>query len=137
MATNAALDELRRRKRRPVPGLPSLDGQGPGSGSGVPSGPPRGMPAAASAVPAGGAVPPVEGLVADRVDVDAAVSRLPEEFRAAVVLRDLCDLEYAEISEILGIPPGTVRSRIARGRGLLADLLGNRTPAPDRPSTRP
>jgi RNA polymerase sigma-70 factor (ECF subfamily) len=124
VATNAALDELRRRKRRPVPGLPSFDG------SGVPSAPPGGMPAA-------GVVPPVEGLVADRVDVDAAVSRLPEEFRAAVVLRDLCDLEYAEIADILGVPPGTVRSRIARGRGLLADLLGNRTPAPDRPSTRP
>jgi RNA polymerase sigma-70 factor (ECF subfamily) len=56
------------------------------------------------------------------------------------VLRDLCDLEYAEIAEILGVPPGTVRSRIARGRGQLADLMsaaGNRTTAVDRPTTSP
>lgn len=122
VATNAALDELRRRQRRPRPGLPDLDGH---------------------AAPAAPAAPPtaVDGLVADRVDVDAAVARLPEEFRAPVVLRDLCDLEYAEIADILGIPPGTVRSRIARGRGQLADLLaeatGNPTTALDRPTTRP
>jgi RNA polymerase sigma-70 factor, ECF subfamily len=115
VATNAALDELRRRGRRPTPGLPELDG--------------RTLPATPASA--------IEGLVADRLDVDAAVARLSEEFRAAVVLRDLCDLEYAEISEILGVPPGTVRSRIARGRGQLADLIGNPMPAPDRPTTRP
>jgi RNA polymerase sigma-70 factor (ECF subfamily) len=120
VATNAALDELRRRSRRPVPGLPDLDG-------------PAGVSPGSPGTVTGG----VEGLVADRVDVDAAVARLPEDFRAAVVLRDLCDLEYAEIAEVLGLPPGTVRSRIARGRAQLADLLGNRTPAPDRPSTQP
>jgi RNA polymerase sigma-70 factor (ECF subfamily) len=124
VATNATLDDLRRRNRQPTPGLPDLDGPGaPGAAS----------TAGAAAAPGSG----IEGLVADRLDVDAAVARLPDEFRAAVVLRDLCDLEYAEISEILGIPPGTVRSRIARGRGLLADLLGNRTTDPDRPTTRP
>ena len=42
---------------------------------------------------------------------------------SAVVLRDLCTLDYAEIADVLGIPPGTVRSRIARGRAQLADLL--------------
>jgi RNA polymerase sigma-70 factor (ECF subfamily) len=42
-----------------------------------------------------------------------------------VVLRDLCDLDYAEISRVLDVPPGTVRSRIARGRALLATALGN------------
>jgi RNA polymerase sigma-70 factor, ECF subfamily len=123
VATNAALDELRRRSRRPVPGLPDLDG---------PAGVSPGSPGSPGSVTGG-----VEGLVADRVDVDAAVARLPEDFRAVVVLRDLCDLEYAEIAEVLGLPPGTVRSRIARGRAQLADLLGNRTPAPDRPSTQP
>ena len=86
----------------------------------------------------------MDGLIADRLDIDAALARLPEDFRAAVVLRDLCDLEYAEIADILGLPPGTVRSRIARGRGQLADLMrsleaspGNRTTATDRPTTSP
>ena len=64
-------------------------------------------------------------------------ARLPYEFRVAVVLRDLCDLDYAEIGRVLDIPPGTVRSRIARGRAQLADLLGNPATAPDRPTTSP
>ena len=87
---------------------------------------------------AGGAAidPRVEGL-GDRIEVDAALARLPYEFRVAVVLRDLCDLDYAEIARVLDIPPGTVRSRIARGRGQLADLLGNPAAEPDRPTTSP
>jgi RNA polymerase sigma-70 factor (ECF subfamily) len=76
--------------------------------------------------------------VAARVDVDAALAQLSPEFRAAVVLRDLCGLDYAEIAEVLRIPPGTVRSRIARGRGQLADLLVGNPQGPDpRPSPRP
>jgi RNA polymerase sigma-70 factor (ECF subfamily) len=68
--------------------------------------------------------------------VDAALASIPVEFRTAVVLRDLCTLDYAEIAEVLGIPPGTVRSRIARGRALLADRLGgNPSPRGDRPRT--
>ena len=76
---------------------------------------------------------------ADRVDIDRALSQLPAEFRVAVVLRDLSGLDYSEIAEILGVPPGTVKSRIARGRGALANLLGAGNPpaAPERPSTRP
>jgi RNA polymerase sigma-70 factor (ECF subfamily) len=77
------------------------------------------------------------GAVADRLDVDVALARLPDEFRVAVVLRDLCDLDYAEIARVLDIPPGTVRSRIARGRGQLADVLGNPAPSSDRPTTSP
>jgi RNA polymerase sigma-70 factor (ECF subfamily) len=50
------------------------------------------------------------------------------------VLRDLCGLDYAEIAEVLDIAPGTVRSRISRGRGALAHVLaGNPSPAPERP----
>ena len=56
---------------------------------------------------------------ATRVDIDAALARLPMEYRAAVVLRDLCGLSYDEIGAALGVPPGTVRSRISRGRTLL------------------
>lgn len=77
------------------------------------------------------------GAVAERLGVDAALAQLPGDFRAAVVLRDLCDLDYAEIGRVLDIPPGTVRSRIARGRALLADLLGNPAPSPDRPTASP
>ena len=70
-----------------------------------------------------------------RLDVDAALRELPEDFRVAVVLRDLCDLDYAEIADVLDVPPGTVRSRIARGRALLVEHLapvGNQEPAPVR-----
>jgi len=75
--------------------------------------------------------------VADRLAVDAALAQLPEEFRAAVVLRDLCDLDYAEIAAVLDIPAGTVRSRIARGRAQLARLLGpgNHGRDGDRPTS--
>jgi RNA polymerase sigma-70 factor (ECF subfamily) len=71
----------------------------------------------------------VESAVAARIDVDAALAALAPEFRAAVVLRDLCDLDYAEIADALGVPIGTVRSRIARGRAAIAQFLGG-TPSP-------
>ncbi|MCB0951952.1 MAG: hypothetical protein KDB13_04345, partial [Microthrixaceae bacterium] len=61
---------------------------------------------------------------------------LPEDFRMAVVLRDVADLDYETISEITGVPIGTVRSRIARGRGRLADALGSGTDSPSHPSDR-
>ena len=74
--------------------------------------------------------------VAVRLDLDAALTRLPEEFRAPVVLRDVAGCDYAEIGSILRIPPGTVRSRIARGRARLAELMrdngGNHHDAAER-----
>ena len=86
--------------------------------------------------------PAVADHVADRLEVDAALATLPPDFRAAVVLRDLCQLYYAEIADLLDVPIGTVRSRIARGRGHLADAIGhtrtgNSTGATDRPTTAP
>ncbi len=113
IATNAALDELRRRRRRPEPADVSAEGSR-GAGTAV----------------AGDA----SGAVAARVDVDAALLRLPPEFRAAVVLRDLCDLSYDEIGEVLDIPAGTVRSRIARGRAALAEALTEGRNREDPPS---
>jgi RNA polymerase sigma-70 factor (ECF subfamily) len=111
VATNAAIDELRRRARRPVPDDAVVE------------------------VASGRAGPEA---VVDRLDVDAALARIPEEFRAAVVLRDLCDLDYARIAAVLEIPPGTVRSRIARGRAALAhelgDDFGNSAATADRPT---
>jgi RNA polymerase sigma-70 factor, ECF subfamily len=55
--------------------------------------------------------------------VDAALERLPEEFREAVVLRELEGLSYKEIAAIAGIPLGTVMSRLARARKLLLQYL--------------
>jgi RNA polymerase sigma-70 factor, ECF subfamily len=110
VATNAALDEIRRRSRRPAPVETPADMR--------------------PAVLSPGGLGSVESAVAARIDVDAALGSLPAEFRAAVVLRDLCDLDYAEIADALGIPIGTVRSRIARGRAALALHLGDGDPAP-------
>jgi RNA polymerase sigma-70 factor (ECF subfamily) len=110
VVTNAALDELRRKQRRPEP----VD------------------VAASDAASAG---PALDAVVTERVDIDAALATLPPEFRVAVVLRDLCDLDYAAIAEVLDVPPGTVRSRIARGRALLAEVLGNPEAATGRRSS--
>lgn len=108
IATNAALDELRRRRRR------------------VPTSPPRTDLADAGASA-------LEQRVAAKLDVDAALGELPDDFRVAVVLRDLCDLDYPEIAEILEVPVGTVKSRIARGRRSLATRLGSRVGNQDDP----
>ncbi|MEP6659319.1 MAG: RNA polymerase sigma factor [Acidimicrobiales bacterium] len=111
ITTNSCLDELRRRSRRPDPRAELPE--------------PR----------AGG--PTVASAVSDRLDIESALRTLPMEFRTAVVLRDLCELDYAEIADVLGIPPGTVRSRIARGRAALSRALGNPEPTTERPSNEP
>ena len=117
IATNAALDELRKRDRRPALHVDADDGS------------------------TRDVVDPLADRrvngVADRLAIDQALDRLPEEFRVAVVLRDVCDLDYGEIAETLDVPVGTVKSRISRGRSLLADQLGNRAPAAERPSSTP
>lgn len=121
IATNAALDELRRRNRRPhLTREHDLGDDHLGEVTG------------AHRLSDDGASGRVE-QVADRMVLDAALQQLPEEFRVAVVLRDLADLDYAEIGAILGIPPGTVRSRISRGRSALAASLGNRSDLAGRP----
>ena len=55
--------------------------------------------------------------------VQAALTRLSPELREAVILRDLQQLEYAEIRQVLAVPEGTVKSRINRGRIELARIL--------------
>jgi RNA polymerase sigma-70 factor (ECF subfamily) len=60
-----------------------------------------------------------------RPDLEAALAALPEEFRAAVVLADVEGLALQTVSDVLGIPVGTVKSRVFRGRRMLADALGN------------
>lgn len=60
-----------------------------------------------------------------RLDVARALRDLPEEQRVPIVMRDLYGMTYEEIARATGAPPGTVRSRIARGRSKLAGTLGN------------
>lgn len=57
------------------------------------------------------------------VDLQAALDALPEAFRQAVWLRDVEELTYAEIAGVLGVPIGTVMSRISRGRRALYERL--------------
>ncbi len=52
-------------------------------------------------------------------EIIRAIDALPADYRAAVVLSDIQELRYAEIAELLGIPEGTVKSRLFRGRRLL------------------
>ncbi len=52
-----------------------------------------------------------------------ALDRLSPDLREAVILRDLQDLDYLEIAQVLGVPHGTVKSRINRGRLELARVL--------------
>ncbi len=58
-----------------------------------------------------------------REDLQGALDALPDVFREAVWLRDVEEFTYAEIAEMLGIPIGTVMSRISRGRRLLFERL--------------
>ena len=88
---NICLDELRRRRRRPEPNHDLVERR------------------------VATLHDPSEAVDA-RLTLDALLALLPSEFRAAVVLRDIADLDYAAIAEVLGIPDGTVRSRISRGR---------------------
>ena len=106
IATNAALDELRRIRRRDVPNDDATFEN-------------------ISVIDATNAVDA-------QMDVSAALAEIPEEFRVALVLRHIADLDYEEIAVILEIPVGTVRSRLSRGRAQLAALLGNQSEPPGR-----
>ncbi|MBV9663849.1 MAG: sigma-70 family RNA polymerase sigma factor [Actinobacteria bacterium] len=102
ITTNVFLDDVRRQRRRPAV---------------VMADPPDALlPAAPSADEALAST-----TLPDRVQ--AALARLPEDFRAAVVLCDVVGESYEQIAESLGIPIGTVRSRIHRARALLRDAL--------------
>ena len=104
IATNAALDELRRRKRRPL-SLFARDGE--------------------QVDIADTHSDDQQSMIESSDYLTQGLAQIPEEFRIALVLRDVADLDYEEISQVLDVPIGTVRSRIARGRARLADILGN------------
>ena len=97
ITTNAFLDDVRRKRRRPTVALPDD----------------------AERVLAG--VDDVSLSLPD--DIQQALRNLPDDFRAAVVLCDVVGLSYEEIADQLGIPVGTVRSRIHRGRATLRGVL--------------
>lgn len=118
IATNASLDELRRRKRRAVP--VSSDAADHHENQAA-------DPHSADAVES----------IGDHLALDAALRVLSEDYRVPVVLRDVADLDYAEIAAVLDVPIGTVKSRIARGRAALAESLGNQSAEPERPSRAP
>ena len=106
LTTNACHDIGRRKARTPVP-VEELPAQVGGS----------------------------ESQTDTRLAVEEALRALPREQRAPIVMRDLYGMGYEEIAEALGVPSGTVKSRIARGRLRLAELLGTTeggNPAPER-----
>jgi RNA polymerase sigma-70 factor (ECF subfamily) len=69
-----------------------------------------------------------------RVMIEAALEKISPIFREAVVLRDVADLSYEEIAQVLGVSLGTVKSRILRGREALREQLAGRLK--DRPALR-
>jgi RNA polymerase sigma-70 factor (ECF subfamily) len=113
IAVNTCIDQIRRRRRRPQ--TVSVEVESARWDSLPP-------PGALQAVAHGDSH---AELVAAHVDLDSAMGRLDPDFRAAVLLRVLCDFTYEEISSIVDVPLGTVKSRIARGRAALAEMLGN------------
>jgi RNA polymerase sigma-70 factor (ECF subfamily) len=66
--------------------------------------------------------PPLPGQLTDG-DILAALDGIPSDFKAVVLLVDVEEFAYKEVAEILGIPIGTVMSRLSRGRKLLRDRL--------------
>jgi RNA polymerase sigma-70 factor (ECF subfamily) len=101
VATNACLDEIRRRQRRPLPSDDVAD-----------------TPVSTQSH---------DSQTTDRMVLSDALDGLAADFRLPLVLRDIVGCDYNEIAVLLDIPPGTVRSRIARGRRHLSDALGNQT----------
>jgi RNA polymerase sigma-70 factor (ECF subfamily) len=105
VALNCARDVLRRRSRRPAD--PLEDGTG-----------------RVVDLPDPGLGPEATLLERERAAaVRAAILALPPDFRTAVVLRDVNQLSYEEVAEALGVPLGTVKSRISRARALLVAAL--------------
>ena len=60
-----------------------------------------------------------------RMDIAAVIGRLPEEHRTVIVLREMQGMTYEEIAAALGVPRGTVESRLFRARQKLKEILGD------------
>ncbi len=114
VTVNACYDILRRRKRQPMLRAVLDDGPMPEPGTPHPD--------------------HADEVVGTRSAAEA-LALIPEEFRVTLVLADVEDLPYEQISQILDIPVGTVKSRVHRGRLALAKTMGldrepRRTPGP-------
>jgi RNA polymerase sigma factor (sigma-70 family) len=110
IATNAALDFLRARRRRPTIAIDVRDDD-PDDHQGFDLPDP--------------APPPDEAFEQRELAraLQAALMELPDDQRVAIVLRDVEGYDYAEIAAMTGMPLGTVKSRISRGRGRLREIL--------------
>ena len=105
LARNLIIDDYRRRQRTPTDGSDSLDDHEYHL-HGSTDGPERALQRAER-----------------RQQVHRAIQKLTPELRECVILRDIEELSYADIVELLKIPEGTVKSRINRGRIELAKIL--------------
>ena len=103
--TNLYINKYRQRQRGPQ--LGSLDEEGVSE----PTGPEEDIPDRAL----------FDHLVG--AEVEEALGKVPSDFRVAVLLSDVEGMSYQEIADITGVPIGTVRSRIARGRAILRRQL--------------
>ena len=103
VAATTALDEIRRRGRRPMT---------------VPE---------TTTEPTSSTTSPEDSVITTDAmrDIGDVLATIPEEFRQAVVLSDVADLDYPTIATLLEIPVGTVKSRVARGRTMLRERIGN------------
>lgn len=94
LARNKAVDHLRRRRDEPIDALPEHDDAAR-----------------------------ISSMVATRLDLDAILAGLPPMYTEPVLLRDVEQLDYATIADRLGLNAATTRSRVARGRALVAARL--------------
>ena len=105
IATNACLDEIRKRNRRPQLEFSENN---------------------ESRLATGRTTQPMEDQISDRLLIENALNALPDEFKIPLILRDQTGMNYQEISFVLSLPEGTVKSRIARARERLKiELSGN------------
>jgi RNA polymerase sigma-70 factor (ECF subfamily) len=112
IASNLAISELRKRKRRRLMSLIWLrSGEDADEEYEIP-------------IPSSDRGPENDVLDDERKSViEKAISSLPETYRAPVILRDINDLSYEEIAATLGLGIGTTKSRISRGRAMLRERL--------------
>lgn len=104
IVANACLDELRRRKRRPSLSLTRTGDYG------------EEIESEAWLRDPGASVEEIVEQADRRASLQRAINQLPEDYRQAVLLVDVLEMDYAEAAEILGVPLGTVKSRLARAR---------------------
>ena len=108
IVVNACLDRVRRRQARPTVPMPEQDS---------------------------GSEPAARGDALDAretaLEIEAALAELPVEQRAALLLVDVHGMPVDEAAAVLGVPPGTVKSRCSRGRARLALSLGHLRNRPD------